>query len=657
MSVTGVSAADVGRLQTHGVGQLVGLAPSVTFSQNSDFAQLTIRGIGSTTVFAGSDPSSAVYMDGVYLARPVMVTTDFLDLERVEVLRGPQGTLYGRNAIGGAVNLISRGPTDDVEASADISGGDHGLFRTQLRVSGPLVGRRVTGSASFLRGVRTGYVRNLEHPDHALGGEDVIAGRAQLRVRLGGGDLLISADAMQQDPVPLTYAKVLQVKPGFVVDNPADLHEVRASTEATSDITQGGASARLTLPLANGLTVTSLSAFRSLDYRLLSDADITELTLLTSQVHEAQHQLSQELTVAATTPRLSWIAGGYWFDEVDRQPTLVGLYGPRLFNLLDPHVDATALAAFAQATVGVTSRVKGTVGLRYSDERKTIDNDGRTWSMDAPETIVAGSAYGYTDTNSFGGWTPKFAVEVQPARDTLVYASATRGFKSGGFNLSSRAPGLGYAPEWVWTYETGVKTTPTARTLVNVSVFQTNYTDLQVQTAIAPGVLDISNAASATIRGVEVEGTVSLTPAARAGGHLAWLDATYDQYTAIGAGGVTGDATGHRLNNAPEWSGRTWLEWDHGLAGHLLSLRADTRWQSTVYFTPFNDTVQRQRPYGILDVSARVGPPHDRWSLAAFVRNVTDAGYINGTFASPPPAIGGRPGDRRQFGLRLRVSY
>ena len=131
---------------------LAGLVPSVTFSQNTGFAQLTIRGIGTNVVFAGSDPSSAVYLDGVYLARPAGLLADFLDLERVEVLRGPQGTLYGRNVVGGAVNVISRLPTDDAETSVRLTAGSPGEVRADARVSGPLVRGRVMGSVAFLRG-------------------------------------------------------------------------------------------------------------------------------------------------------------------------------------------------------------------------------------------------------------------------------------------------------------------------------------------------------------------------------------------------------------------------------------------------------------------------------------------------------------------------
>ena len=125
--------------------------------------------------------------------------------------------------------------------------------------------------------------------------------------------------------------------------------------------------------------------------------------------------------------------------------------------------------------------------------------------------------------------------------------------------------------------------------------------------------------------------------------------------SASGASSV--DVAGHRLSNAPEWTGRLWLEWDRAMGdGARLSLRADARWQSTVYFTPFNDAVQRQVPLGLLDVSAELRARTGRWAFGAFARNLTNEDYITGTFSSPPPAIGGRPGDSRQAGLQFTLS-
>jgi iron complex outermembrane receptor protein len=320
-------------------------------------------------------------------------------------------------------------------------------------------------------------------------------------------------------------------------------------------------------------------------------------------------------------------------------------------------VAANAAAFFGQATVRMTDRLSATIGLRHSHERKSTDSRGETANLDGPGALVPGSSYAFTDSISHSAWTPKLGVELRARENMFAYVSATRGFKSGGFNLTSRAAGRGYAPEFAWSYEGGLKTTLAGgAATVNVAAFHTDYSDLQVQRAILPGIIDIANAAAATIRGVEAEGTIRLGRGARAGGHLAWLDARYDRYVAVGGSTGTTDVAGRQLNNAPSASGRAWIEWSATIrrAG-TISLRGDTRWQSTVYFTPFNDLVQRQRPYGVIDVSADLKPRHGNWSVGVWARNLTSVRYNTGTFSSPPPAIGGRPGEPLRAGVEFTV--
>jgi iron complex outermembrane receptor protein len=530
-------------------------------------------------------------------------------------------------------------------------------MRVDARVSGPLVRDRVLASASILRGYRQGFVRDLTRGQF-LGGEDVTAARGKVLVALTHrSDLLLSTDVTHQDPAPLVYAKVLAVKPGFTVDNPSDLHEVRTSVDAWSRNLHYGTSARYTLRLGSDLTLSSLTAYRSLNYELLVDADITELELTQSNVHEIHHQVSEEVTLSQRRGRVTWLGGLFLFREADAQPTRVPLGGSQRESRLHPEVDATARAVFGQTTIALAPRVSAIAGVRYTRESKDIVNSGGQYPFDTPDVPVPGTAYAYTDRIEHDAWTPRFGIEARPADAVLTYVTAAKGFKSGGFNLTSTQAGRGYAPEWAWSYEAGTKATVFGgRARFNAAVFYSNYTDLQVQTAILPGVIDISNAAAAAIRGVELESEARLSRTLHAGGHIAWLDATYDRYTAVGVGGVPGDVAGRRLTNAPEWSGRAWLEWTPPTGRHgLLTFRADARWQSTVYFTPFNDDIQRQRPYGVIDVAAEFQPGSGSWSVSAFVRNLGAADYITGSFSSPPPAIGGRPGPTRQAGVQLSI--
>jgi iron complex outermembrane receptor protein len=189
-----------------------------------------------------------------------------------------------------------------------------------------------------------------------------------------------------------------------------------------------------------------------------------------------------------------------------------------------------------------------------------------------------------------------------------------------------------------------------------VSAFVMDYTNLQVQTPIGIGVFDIRNAGAATIRGVEVENTSRLGRGIEAGGHVAWLDATYDDYIAVDNLNVAGDVAGNRLNNAPEWSGRLWIEWSGEVGrSRRLSLVADATAQSTVFYTPFNDTIQFQRPYELLGARLEYGPANRRWALAAYARNLMNEDYVTATFGTVPTAFGGRPGPPRQFAINLTV--
>jgi iron complex outermembrane recepter protein len=308
--------------------------------------------------------------------------------------------------------------------------------------------------------------------------------------------------------------------------------------------------------------------------------------------------------------------------------------------------------------VGLTSRLSSTVGVRYTHEEKEIENAGGLYSLDVEDLAIPGSVYGYSDSIAHSAWTPKIGLELKLPDDALAYVSATRGFKSGGFNLSSTVAGRGYAPEWAWSYECGWKgTLMNGRSRFSASAFVMDYTDLQVQTPIGIGVFDIRNAAAATIRGVELEATSRLGRGIEAGGHVTWLDATYDQYIAVANSGAVADVAGNRLSNAPEWAGRLWIQWSGDIGrSRRLSIVADATAQSEVFYTPFNDYIQRQGPYGLLGARVEYGPSDRRWAIGAYARNLTNTDYLTATFGTSPAAFGGRPGPSRQFAFDFTVN-
>ena len=624
ISITALSARSVEELGARNIEGLAGFVPTLTISQHTGLAQVTLRGVGTNAVFAGSDPSTTIHLDGIYLARPAMAFADFLDVERVEVLRGPQGTLYGRNSVGGTINVVTRDPTNTLETRVRLTAGGYDTLRVEGAVSGPLIANRVMANLAILRSSRDGFVRDLDHPDHALGSEDTWAGRGKVRVLFGTrSELLLSADSARFEGVPLHWAKPIVAKPGFTFDSPASLWAVRTSDVTTGRNIQQGASARLTVPVNDTTTVTSLTGWRASKDRFFVDADATELRVTALRLSDVQDQISQEVTVVHRTPTFTSIAGAFVFDEDDAGQIEVTAYPTETQSRPFATTGTRAWALFGQATYRVSSRVSLTGGVRYTDERKEIASTGGVYRLGTPVLAVPTSFYAFSDHATFDAWTPKAGLQVQASRDTFLYVSATRGFKSGGFNPTANAPGRAFGPELAWSYEGGVKQTMAeGRMQVNTAVFVTDYRDLQVQAFIRPGVTDISNAASAMIKGVEVE--VAATPwrGLQLAGHVAWLDATYDRYVAIGLGGVTRDVSGHRLNNAPTWSGSSSAIYELAAgAAATVSLRGDVSWQNRVFFTPFNDAIESQEAYGLVHLRAGIEPRSRRWELAVYVRN------------------------------------
>ena len=662
--MTALPSRTLEQLGVQTVEGLAGFAPTLIVSQNTGAAQVTIRGIGTNSTIVGADPSSTVHLDGVYLGRPVMAFAEFMNLDRVEILRGPQGTLYGRNSVGGTINIVTRQPTNILEASVRLTAGNHDKLRAEGAISGPLVKNKVMGNFAFLRSSREGFVKDLDHPDHPLASEDTWAGRGHLRIVLGTrSELLLSGDYGRFNGIPLTYAKPMAAKTSpltgrpYVFDSPASLWEVRTSHLTSGENTQQGASARLTLPLSATTTLNSLTAYRKSNYRFFIDADATELRLQTSDVPDLQHQFSQELTIVQRTPKVTWIGGVFLYEDHNEGEVEITVFPIATQIRPFAKIGTNAGALFGQATLSLSSRVSLTAGARYTGEQKDLDTTGGEYRLGTEILTSPDTFYDFAERATYHAWTPKISIQVQGSRDAFVYLSATRGFKSGGFNPAAREPGRGFSPEFAWSYEGGLKVTLAGgRVRANTALFYSDYQDLQVQSFLRPGVPDISNAASATIRGIEFEMAAATWHGMQLSGTVSRLEASYDDYLARLPGGTPLDAAGNRLNNAPQWSGSgsAVYEFTTGRAG-TASVRSDVSWQSRVFFTPANDTIETQRAYGLIHLRAGFEPTSRRWEVAVYVRNLGSQDYITGTANVPIPAITGRPGDPRQWGTQFTL--
>jgi iron complex outermembrane recepter protein len=671
------------QLSQHAIDNISGIVdntPGLQLTDLSGYSQLFIRGVGSNTVYVGSDPSSTINIDGVYQARPLTFMTDFLDVQRVEVLKGPQGTLYGRNSVGGTINVITRTPSEAPTGEVELSGGNYGEFGAQGYLSGPLGDSGVRGSLALSRFTHDFYLDNvstgggLENADH-------YGARGQLLIPFGTaatltlrGDYAYSSDALGGDPK-------LLVPIGVPLDDSilGDYWKVALDQPSYSTFKLYGFSADLVFRPSNNLTVRSLTAYQDFNGSLALDADSSSLNILyTIENPIRQHQISEELNVNGIWNALTYVLGVYWFTENDAEPLAVEVPLGGVSDINVGKVADEATAVYGQAEYHVTPRFSAVVGLRYTHETKDYDQSN-VWHASAvfdPAVDEAAPVVGppflpapfdVSTSRSDGAWTPKFGLNFYPEQNVLTYVSATRGFKSGGYDFGSPTAAdamRGYNPEYLWAYELGLKSDWLQHRLrVNVDAFLYDYSDMQVEVFVPPANAITENAATSRIKGVDVE--IAARPLQPLDLHatLAYLHARYVSFPAAYVNPFgTFDASGRALNQAPDWAYTVGGSYTFDLFGHGTEfLGADYTGQSRVYFTPANtgvgavtDYAQQQGQYGLL--SGRLGwnSSDSRWNVAVIGLNLTRRQYVTGT-VNYGAGIAGRPGDPRT--VRGQLTY
>ncbi|WBX85597.1 TonB-dependent receptor [Sphingosinicella microcystinivorans] len=653
ISITAFAAEALERSNLESIKDIGALVPGLSVANNASYAQLYIRGIGTNNVFTGSDPSVTVHLDGVYLARPTMIFTDFVDVDRIEVLRGPQGTLYGRNSAGGTINIISKLPTNNFGLKLTAGYGSYDRLRLSGSVSGPIVQDKVMASLAAIHTRSDGYVNNIntEPGSRDLNNENSYAVRGTLLFALGDRtDLVLTGDynyyktrgnAMKPlfvDPL----GNPVPIPPGVPVpqriDDPWTLNVPNAAQKVSNE--GYGFSAKLTHEIADRLSLTSITAFRGADSAIdHTESDWTEVyALSTDLIADRQDQFTQELQLNARLGALQLMTGLFYFHEKDEMEiaAFLPLTGTLFYGTSDLRTSGHALAktnayaAFGQATYAITDRLSATAGIRYSYEKK---------SMRSSNVILAnGMNVGFGDftfsgSKSWEAWTPKIGLDYRVTDDVLIYATASKGFKSGGFNWSAAQPAFG--PENLWAYEAGVKSEfADRRVRVNASGFYYDYTDLQVQLfenlpGQAPATI-LANASSSKIKGFELETQIVPVSGLILSGSLAYLDATYGDF--ITARSLTPsipvDVSGNRLNSAPKWMYSLSAEYSRGLASiGTVTAHVDYKWQDDVFFSQFNDPVIGQRAYGLLGANISLLSVDERWRLTLWGRNLTKKAY------------------------------
>lgn len=642
VAVTALSSEALENLQASDIGALEGAVPNLTLHEgDAANAVVYLRGVGQVDSLAFADPGVGVYVDDVYLGRAQGAFLSVYDVDRIEVLRGPQGTLYGRNTIGGAVKFVSTPLSADWGGRAEGSVGDYGLVETRISVGGAL-----NEDATLLGKAAVSVSRRDGYSDNAFTGEDdgdkdQIAGRVSAEYRPSDDlSFRLNIDASQDRPdTSRTPARATQVL-GLYPDTMADPFKVDADFNDLNTLDAFGAALTADWAVSDLWSFKSVTAWRSMDYASHLDLDATPLAVFGVYVDENQHQFSQEFQLTYAGERLNAVAGVFYFDETDL--TYSGLLGPVISlvtgSINDQH--NRSWAAYGQATYDLTERLSLTAGLRYTDEDKDFRRTQTFYGpvTAPPERDDPGLLVTDIDTSeSWDSWSPKLGLDYTVSDDVMAYVSVSRGFKSGGFDgrandASGAAP---YDPETLWAYEAGVKSTLMDRRLTaNMAVFWNDYTDLQLSSFSADGgggfIALFTNAGAATTRGAELELTARPVPELTLNATVGYLDARYDEYT--GPGGVDISDQRH-LVNAPEWSARLGGVYvaDLGVNGSL-TLGADASYRSKVYPTVSSSEVLAQDGYTLVDAFVRWSDGDDRLFLQLGGRNLTDERHIEQGF-------------------------
>ena len=645
-----------------------------------------IRGIGQQDPSIFSDPGVPVYVDGVYVARSAGGAIDLPDIQRVEVLRGPQGTLFGKNAVGGAVNLITRTPGASPGSRIELSGGSDDLVHargyTDIAVSDQL-GVTLAGDYMHENGYGDRLAVGTNKVLGRLGDKRHFSLRGQLHWKPTDAlSIDLSADYTHyRDTAPPSQTRVFAASLlslyNNVVGTPAGstLTPAVAGSGAYDNYSLnpqrvrddlGGASATIAYRFG-GVTLKSITAYRVSHDAFSRDADSAPMVYLEAARNMHSDQFSQEAQLLGSLfgDKVDFILGAFYLhdtsSQVDVATVIPGVYqathNPQtdISRTTSDQQTTNSYAVFGQATWHIAQGLNFTAGLRYTKDQKRA-----VISSVSPESGII-----YVPPTSFDdSWhalTPRFALDYRLTPDILLYASASRGFKSGGFNgrPSNMASLSAFDPESVWSYESGIKADLLQHHVrLNLAGFIADYKNIQLQRQIlvvGTGIVsDIRNVAASRIKGLEGELTIlpvhglELTAS---GGY------TTDKYTSIQAGAPV-TATGV-IPYTPKWTYSLSARYaiDLGASG-TFTPSVDYAYRSSAFVTPDNDPSGLIPAYGLMSARLSYVPRNSFWELSAFVTNLTDKRYFLSKGVSAGVGIEYQLlGAPRRFGATFAVHF
>ena len=701
-AITAVSSDQLGAGRIQNASDLAAAVPNLSVGDQFGINRTFIRGIGLTSIDLGADGAVAFLQDGAMISRPAAQLAGFYDLQQVEVLRGPQGTIYGRGATAGAINMVTNKPTDHLDGYARFTYGNYNAKTFEGAIGGPIIGDVLMARLSGKIEKRDGYGVNL-FTGNPVDDRNAQAARLSLLFKPSPTfNVLLVGDYIREHdndyafhylgttvvPESSLASSLLGGQTIFgyyrALGQQPNLRNIYSNEDAINRRKGYGATGTVSWTPGD-LSVVSITAYRDFKRFNRDDLDVSQVNAFGQNNYtENSKTFSQEFTVNYKTGKLELLAGALYFHEKlfgeVRVPTtnlaayfnivLGTMLPPTLFDrgfyLQSGTVTTDAYGAYGQASYEIADGLKVTAGARYNYEKRagvgqfTFDAQGLNIPTDK--------------SRGWGAVTPKFLVEYTTG-NTLLYASATRGFKSGVINVGSVNSVID--PEYVWSYETGFKLHTADRTFsLNGSAFYYDYKNLQVGFVNANNIVETTNAAAARNYGVELEAVMRPVRNVTFTIFGTYLNARFTDFcTGYYRAGVPGSAVlppcptnpalvslkGNQLPNAPKYTVGVVGDYriDLGQAGSL-SLRGDMNLQADVFFTEFNNSDAQQDGFVLANASATWKPRNDRFLVSGWVRNLTNTYAIANNIVAAPLFGDVRVGSLRPprtYGLTLGVDF
>lgn len=695
VATTAITAITLQRIGTDNVAQADVLVPNAIFDNaapiagGGSVAAFYLRGVGQSDFLLTNDPGVGIYLDGVYVSRTVASAVAMLDVSQVEVLRGPQGTLFGKNTIGGAVQILSHKPGRARGSELALIGGGDQRRNIELLVDAPLVDNSWYSRWAFAQRRIDGYGERLIGGE-SLGDEDRLLGRGTVQWLASDSvsvEMVVDATRIRENSPPATLvadsaeqmdaliedsalsslynavaAPIVEV-PGFgtgidydsrfLTDSP---YQTYATGPQGSEVDEYGLATTVRWQ-AGAIHWLAIIAYRDLAATFGRDPDHSPLAIADSRNRIEHHQISQELRANGQIGRLDWLLGAYYLKEKGSDATN-GAAVPDLYDLIGLdltidggyRVDNSSAALFGHGIYTVDENWSLFMGLRWTEDRKGFNSEQQLMRLG-----VSLLPEGWFETRE-QNWSPSAGIEFTISDTAMLYLSYAQSYKAGGFVgrtiQPQSTPPVEFKPETLASYELGYKAQWLKRWRLNAAVFHAQYDDVQV--VVIDGNVPVTrNAAEARLTGAELEATLLLSAQWQAGVALGYLDAGYAEVDP-----ATGIDSNARLVNAPRWTATLSLGQERTLGEFGdWAWRVDYQWRSEWANDAINTPVLLQDSVGLLNAYTEWQLPGDRWSLAVYCLNVDDHRYIvTGTSDYASFGVAEATYSRgREWGVELRL--